>query len=78
MGEVSVVTYNTAIKVHDALGDATGALDMLAEISQCGLQPDLVSYNTAICACENAGAWEWALWLLREMEEHGVQPDIVS
>ncbi|CAE8713695.1 unnamed protein product, partial [Polarella glacialis] len=44
------------------------ALDLLAGMSQNGLNPDEISHNAALSACEKGRQWQVALYLLSARE----------
>ena len=55
------------------------ALELLAEMREWGIQPDVITYNAAISACEKSkDQWQPALELLAEMRKQGIQPDVTT
>ena len=54
------------------------ALELLEEMRERGLKPDVISCSAAISACEKGGKWQSAVELLEEMRERGLKPDVIS
>ena len=65
---MAVISYSAAISACEKVGQWEKALQLLDEIQQRRLVPDVVSYITAISAREMNGQWEKALFLLGEMQ----------
>ena len=53
-------------------------LQLLAEMRQTGLQPDVKSYNAVVSVCAKNGKQAKALQLLAEMREQGIQPNVIT
>ena len=54
------------------------ALQLLDEMPQRRLDPDVISFSAAISACEKSEQWEKALELLDEMQQRKLEPDVIS
>ena len=55
-----------------------GALALLADMTDCGLQPDVISFDTAMSACDKAEQWQPAIELLMKLREASVKEDPVT
>jgi len=55
-----------------------GAIGMLAQMQQLGLQADVVSYNSALSTCGRAAEWQAALQLFATMRETSVTTDSIT
>ena len=53
-------------------------LQLLAEMQQTDLQPDVKSYTAVVSACAKNAKQAKALQLLAEMREQGIQPNVNS
>ncbi|CAN1223747.1 Pentatricopeptide repeat-containing protein At4g30825, chloroplastic [Linum grandiflorum] len=51
---------------------------VLKELKECGLRPDVCSYNTLIKAYGIAGMVKEAVSLMKEMRENGVEPNKIT
>jgi pentatricopeptide repeat protein len=77
-GFADVVTYNTMIKGHVAIGDGKAAKAILAEITKDGLHPTHASYHTILNFLSSTGD-RAAVWnLLEEMQAGGVSPNAAT
>ena len=54
------------------------ALELLEEMRERGLKPNVISCNAAMSACAKVGKWERAVELLEKMKERGLKPDVIS
>lgn len=61
--------------VPACLGQWQRALNLLHQMAEEGLQPNVVCYGAAVDACAKGGQWERAVALLEEMRAAGVEPD---
>jgi pentatricopeptide repeat protein len=48
---------------------------VLAEMNECGLQPDLCSYNTLIEVYRIAGMFEVSINVIKELGKNEIKPD---
>jgi pentatricopeptide repeat protein len=70
-----VFLYGAAMKVCGDAGQVNLAVNLLAEMKRCGVQPSLVCYNTVITACVNNDQAHKALDIVRELISQGTQLD---
>ncbi|CAM9235280.1 unnamed protein product [Ectocarpus sp. 12 AP-2014] len=75
---MDVVSYGTAVSACAKAGDVKGALKLLKEMQEAGVEPNTVVYNSALDACGRAGKPKVAEKLLRKMGETGVVRDATS
>ena len=54
------------------------AVDMLRNMLQDDMQPDVISFSASITACEKAGEWQLALELLAQMSVAKISANAVS
>ena len=52
--------------------------ELLGEMRERVLKPDVICCNVEISACEKGGKWQSAVELLEEMRERGLKPDVIS
>lgn len=62
---VTLVTYNTLMKGHGALGDFQRALRLMKTMQKEGFEPNSSSFNCVISAAVAAGSHDQA-WLVYE------------
>ena len=55
-----------------------GALALLADMTDCGLKPDVISFDTAMSACDKAEQWQQAVELLLKLREASLKEDAVT
>ena len=53
-------------------------LQLLDEMQQRRLEPNVISFIATISACEKGRQWEKALQLLDEMQQRRLEPDVIS
>ena len=54
------------------------SLNLLAEMQDQGLEPNVITYSAAISTCEKGSQWQQALELLAEMQAQGLEPDVIT
>ena len=54
------------------------AIELLDEMTERGIEPDVISYSAAISACEKGGEWQRALELLDAIRRRGLAPNVIS
>eukprot|EP00929_Paragymnodinium_shiwhaense_P101902 TRINITY_DN65095_c0_g1_i3.p1 TRINITY_DN65095_c0_g1~~TRINITY_DN65095_c0_g1_i3.p1 ORF type:complete len:546 (-),score=106.52 TRINITY_DN65095_c0_g1_i3:17-1654(-) len=69
-------SYNAKMSEHAWLGDCEAALDVMHEMRNMGVQPDVISYRVAIYACRLCGNWEKAVDLIEELWDKDLTPDV--
>ena len=73
-----MISYNAAIIACEKGNQWAKALDLLQEMTNSGIEPNVISYSAAISACEKGSQWEKALGLLQEMTNSGIEPNVIS
>ena len=73
-----VISYNSTISACGRGRQWEKALDLLQEMMDHGIKPNVVSYNSAISACKKGEKWEKAIDLLQEMTDHAIKPNVIS
>ncbi|VVB10908.1 unnamed protein product [Arabis nemorensis] len=76
--ETDHYTYNIMINIYGEQGWIDEVTDVLRELKESGLGPDLCSYNTLIKAYGIGGMVEEAVGLVKEMRVTGITPDKVT
>ena len=66
------ITYSAATGACHKAKQWVKALELLVEMWQYGLEPNVVIYNTAISACEKAKPSQKTLELIEEMQQKGL------
>jgi pentatricopeptide repeat domain-containing protein 1 len=52
---------------------------LLSDMEQAGVAPNVITYSSAITACDRAGEWQQALLLLKHMTDvAAVQPNAIT
>lgn len=54
------------------------ALEILQQMCNAVLLPDLIAFSASMSACASAGQWQRAMQLLAEMKRAHIQPNIFS
>ena len=54
------------------------ACQLIEQMTQTRLSPNIFSYSAAISACEKGGQWEPALALFQAMPKAKISPDVIS
>ena len=62
-----MIMYSAAISACEKAKQSEKALELVEEMQQKGLEPDVITYNAAISACEKAKQIEQALELLEDI-----------
>ena len=73
-----VITYNTAMSSYEMKGLWQGALALLSDMMDCGLQPDVISFDTVMSACDKAEQWQQAVELLLKLRAATLKEDVVT
>lgn len=77
MEERNVRTWTAMVTGLAFYGKGKAAIELLEEMKQCDVRPNVVTYTSLLSACCHAGLVEEGLHLLNNMEkEHGVAPQI--
>ncbi|CAK0902491.1 unnamed protein product, partial [Prorocentrum cordatum] len=71
-------SYSAGISACEKGEQWQGALALLSEMWEAGLEPDVISYSALISACEKGEQWHRALALLSEMWEVRLEPNLIS
>ena len=67
-----------AISAWGRVRDWRRAVELLSEMRERWLTPDVITYSAAISACEKGSQWERALELLSEMRERELTPNVIT
>ena len=73
-----MITYNAAISACEKAKQCDKAMELLEEMRQKGMEPDVITYSEAISACEKAKQAERASELFEEMKQKGLEADVVT
>jgi len=71
-------SYSSTISSCDKSGNCEKAIELLNEMSDAGLSPNVVCFNAAIKSCDKSDCWESALELISRMEAQNVSADIIT
>jgi pentatricopeptide repeat protein len=63
-----VITYSAAISACEKGGETARALQLLDEMKECGLKPEMITYTAAIQACAKGGDPVRAIQLFERVE----------
>jgi len=72
----SVFAYNSLANAYVNAGDWRGSLELLEEMRQQSVLPDVRTYTAACASCFQDRSWEVALSLLSDMKQHTVEPSV--
>lgn len=78
MDPLNRYTYSTVISSCDKSGHCEKAIEILNEMINTGLTPNVVCFNAAIKSCDKSDHWKSALDLMRQMEAQNVSADIIT
>lgn len=70
----NVITYNSVIAAYATVTKVEEILDLLSEMEQCNIKPNLISYTCAVQGCGDDD--EVALNLIETMIAKNIKPDI--
>eukprot|EP00747_Dinoflagellata_sp_TGD_P131814 gnl/TRDRNA2_/TRDRNA2_175015_c7_seq10.p1 gnl/TRDRNA2_/TRDRNA2_175015_c7~~gnl/TRDRNA2_/TRDRNA2_175015_c7_seq10.p1 ORF type:complete len:653 (-),score=123.39 gnl/TRDRNA2_/TRDRNA2_175015_c7_seq10:186-2069(-) len=54
------------------------ALQLLHQMQEEAVEPNVITYTATISACEKGKQWAKALWLLQQMRSHNVKVDMIT
>ena len=74
----SLAAFNATIQVCARSRQASKALELLRDMEDCDIKPNVITCNSVINACGRAKQWRPALELLESMKGRGLQPDVVT
>ncbi|CAE6909993.1 unnamed protein product [Symbiodinium sp. CCMP2592] len=75
---VDAALYSAGISACEKGGQWQKALDLLAEMPESGVTPNIISYNAAISACAGCARWQRASALFDAACAAGPTPTVVS
>ena len=73
-----MITYSAAISACVKAKQPGKAVELLVEMGQKGLEPNVLAYNAAISAIESANQPDKAMELLAAMWWKGLEPDVIT
>merc|ERR1712003_234663 len=62
-----MITYSAAIGAYKKAKQLERALELLEEMQQKGLEPNVIAYSAAISACDVAKLWQKVWGLLQHL-----------
>ena len=68
----SLSAYNAAINACARGKQSSKALELMEEMSEVRLSPNVITFNSTINACARAKQWQKAVELLEIMKSNGV------
>jgi len=71
-----VVTFNSLIKAHTAVGDMESAFSVFELMKGRKIAPNDVTYSTLIHGCLKRGHHQDAQWLVSDMESRQIKPTL--
>ena len=74
----SLAAFNATIQVCARSRQASKALELLRDMEDCDIKPNVITCNSVINACGRAKQWRPALELLESMKGRGLQPNVVT
>lgn len=77
-GKATLRTYNASIQVCARNREPAKALELLLDMEEYNIYPDVVSLSSVVNACAKARMWRPALEVLDSMAHFGVRPNVVT
>ena len=75
---IVLIEYEQIHLSKESSGGSKVTLQLLDEMQQRRLEPNVINFNATISACEKGRQWEKALQLPYEMQQRRLEPNVIS